>query len=314
MALQRLLFPIDHPVMPEERQIGRLPSIEGLERQINMPAHQWLIGPRRIGKTSVAKAVIARLRVHDAVALDVDIANLGISTSQELAGEIARQAQAAGAGVPRPDRRVLNRLSRQASNAGILVKSVAELGFNSEAEALDVVASLLATADRGEPGLDKVLDVLALHAMTTGQRVVILLDEVQRLAGLDDDCEETVSRWARKQDSPLVFIFAGSEESAVRALRKRGRPLASVGTEFKLPTISTEDWLHGLAGLFREAQVTIAREELLTIIEAADAHPRRTMLIAHHVHVLADEQAGLTATPTLVGLAIRDTHEDRSWA
>jgi hypothetical protein len=80
------IFPIDQPVMPEDRQIGRRPSIDALERRIGGAVHQWLIGPRRIGKTSVAKAVVARLQTDHVVALDVDFSKLEISTSQGLAG------------------------------------------------------------------------------------------------------------------------------------------------------------------------------------------------------------------------------------
>ncbi|MGH2878631.1 MAG: hypothetical protein ACRDK4_03355 [Solirubrobacteraceae bacterium] len=78
MSLQAPLFPIDQPVMPEDRQIGRALSIEMLSARIGNATHQWLIGPRRIGKTSVAKAALARLRADGSVALDVDMSKLAI--------------------------------------------------------------------------------------------------------------------------------------------------------------------------------------------------------------------------------------------
>ena len=72
MALSLPLFPIDQPV-PEERQVGRRSSIDALERRLTDVSHQWLIGERRIGKTSVAEAVLTRLREQGAVALSVDL-------------------------------------------------------------------------------------------------------------------------------------------------------------------------------------------------------------------------------------------------
>jgi hypothetical protein len=311
--MHKLLFPIDHPVMPEQRQIGRIPSIEALETQVNAAAHQWLIGPRRIGKTSVAKAVIARLRTQGVVALDIDISRLNISTPEGLAGEMARQAQAAGAGTRPRRRRQLSRISRQVSEAARFAKVLADFGFDDETKALEAVSALLASADSGEPGLSQILEALVLRAWTTDQRVVILLDEIQMLSTLAPDCDASVARWAREQECPIVFIFAGSEESAVRELRGKRKPLASVGVEFELPPISGEDWLHGLKARFKEAGVTVAKADLLAMIEASDCHPRRTMLIARNVHVAATAQPDSTATRTLVALAIRDAQQDRSW-
>jgi hypothetical protein len=71
--------------MPEDRQIGRASSIGMLSARIGDATHQWLIGPRRIGKTSVAKAALARLRTTGAVALDVDMSKLAITGEHELA-------------------------------------------------------------------------------------------------------------------------------------------------------------------------------------------------------------------------------------
>lgn len=312
MSLQPPLFPIDQPVMPEERQIGRASSIEMLSACMEDATHQWLIGPRRIGKTSVAKAAFARLRAKDAVALDLDLSKLAITDENELAGELARQAQAAHAGVSSPGGRIKQFAEKHATDAGLLGKAMTSLGYHDEGEALSAVSALLAGADDGAPGLGAVLDAIALHARATGTRSAVLIDEVQLLRDIDG-CEREFARLARETDVPLVFTFAGSEESAVRALRDRGRPLASVGAELLLPDISAEDWLLGLRQRFAEGDVKISDSELYAIIEATDGHPRRTMLICARVQSSAVTGPGHEATSALVELAIRDAKGDRSW-
>lgn len=312
MSLQPPLFPIDQPVMPEDRQIGRASSIEMLSARIADATHQWLIGPRRIGKTSVAKAVLARVRATGAVGLDVDMSKLAITDEHELAGELARQAQAAHAGVRSVGGRIKPFAKRHAADTSLLGRTVSSLGYRDEGEALSAVAALLAGADDGTPGLGAVLDAVALHARATGTRSVVLVDEVQLLGGTDG-CERELARLAREADVPLVFVFAGSEESAVEALRQRGRPLASIGAELTLPHISSEDWLPGLTQRFAEGGVKIGGKELLAIIEAADCHPRRTMLICARVQSSAVAAPDHEATSTLVELAIRDARNDRSW-
>jgi len=312
MSLQAPLFPIDQPVMPEDRQIGRASSIGMLSARIGDATHQWLIGPRRIGKTSVAKAALARLRTTGAVALDVDMSKLAITGEHELAGELARQAQAAHAGVSSAGGRIKRFAGRHAADASLLGKAMSNLGYRDEGEALSAVSALLAGADDGTPGLGAVLDAVALHARATDTRSVVLVDEVQLLGGIDG-CEREFARVARETDIPLVFVFAGSEESAVRALRQPGRPLASIGAEMMLPDISSEDWLLGLRQRFAEGNVKIGGKELLAIIDAADNHPRRTMLICARVQSSAFAAPDREATSTLVELAIRDARGDRSW-
>jgi len=141
---------------------------------------------------------------------------------------------------------------------------------------------------------------------------VILIDEVHLLADVAG-CEREIARWARDADTPIVFAFAGSEESAVRALREVGRPLAAIGEELALPDISTEDWLYGLRRRFVEAAVVVDGEQVLSIVEASDGHPRRTMLICAGVHSAAANAPGREATKALVELAIHDARDDHSW-
>jgi hypothetical protein len=266
VALSLPLFPIDQPV-PEGRQVGRRSSIDALERRLWGVSHQWLIGQRRIGKTSVAEAVLARLREQGAVALSVDLTRLGMITSDNLAREIFAQ--------------------------------IAEI-----------------TADASEEdgaGLDKALKQLAAHARASGRHSFVLLDEVQLIAKIPD-ADRHLGRWCRESDSPIVFVFAGSEETAVRELREPGKPLAAVGSEFILPEISPEDWRPALRDRFAEGGVQISDRELDAIIAASGGHPRRTMLVAGNVHAIAAAQPDPVATPTLVELAINDSEQDLSWA
>jgi hypothetical protein len=296
--------------MPEERQIGRRPCIGLLERKLTMPANQWLIGPRRIGKTSVAKAVLARVRKRGSVAIDVDLSSLEISTATTLAGQIARQAQAARAGEAMVRAQALLRKGR--GRAKGMGKALSQLGFEDTGEALTAAAAILAEADDGAPGLDKVLGALALHAGATDRRAYLLLDEVHLLADLES-AEGVVARWCKKPNSPLVFVFAGSEESAAEELRETGQPLAAIGEEFELTEIAREDWIPGLRERFEEVELKVETTELERMLTASNCHPRRTMLIASRVRVSATSSRDWVASPTLVELAIEEAERDRSW-
>jgi hypothetical protein len=310
--MQPIVFPIDQPVMPETRQIGRRPSIDRLEKKLSSPAHIWLIGERRIGKTSVAKAVFARSRRADSVALDIDLSRPGVDSPAALAGDIARQAQAGGAGTESTGRRILGLGRRESGRVKGLGDALGELGFANAADALGASAALLAGGDDGSPGLERTLGALALHARATGRRVWILLDEVHLLARLAE-AERTIAHYCHQEGCPIVFLFSGSEESSVDALRAAGRPLTAIGEEFALPEIAWEDWMAGLAVRFTEAGVTIGEKELYALLEASAGHPRRTMMVAARIHDSALAEPDRHADATLVELAIREARGDRSW-
>lgn len=235
--------------------------MDALQRRLEGVSHQWLIGERRIGKTSVAEAVLARLHKQGTVTLSVDLTRLGMITSDNLAREIAAQA-------------------------------------GDEEDRTD---------------LDKALNRLAADARAAGRHSFVLLDEVQLIAKIPD-ADRHIGRWCRESDSPIVFIFAGSEETAVRELRKPGKPLTAVGSEFNLPEISPEDWRPALRDRFAEGGVQVSDRELDAIIAASGGHPRRTMLVAGNVYAIAAAQPDRVATPTLVELAIKDSEQDLSWA
>jgi hypothetical protein len=153
---------------------------------------------------------------------------------------------------------------------------------------------------------------LVLHARASGKHVFVLFDEVHLLGALPG-VESELARWCREPDSPVVFIFAGSEESAVRALREDGQPLASIGQEFDLPPIEFGEWFSGLRDRFAEAGVDIGEKSIYEILSASDGHPRRTMLIAFYVYQAAQLQPANRATEALVELAIGDARRDRAW-
>jgi len=296
--------------MPEERQIGRLSSIDSLEARLLCVVHQWLIGERRIGKTSVARAVLERLRRRGCLALDVDLSKLGIVEPQDLAAEIAAQSLLAGGGNRAGSIGRVRRLARsQRRSAGQLGGALKAIGLESEGSTLTAAAAILAD---GEPDLNGSLEALAHHARESGRNAFVLIDEVHMLARIPE-ADAHIARWCREPDSPIVFLFAGSEAAAVEALREPGRALAAIGNEFKLPAIGLEDWLGGLASRFAEAGVEIGRRELEAIVAASNGHPRRTMLIASNVRDLAGMQPRVAAIEVIVEIAIQTAQKDRAW-
>jgi hypothetical protein len=306
MALPLPAFPIDGPVVPEERLIGRSDFLAQLERRaLKQAAHQWILAPRRMGKTSIAKALLDRVR-HEHVALEVDLSSARVSTANALAAELAVQARAAGVGTRglRGAAKVVTKAARDRR-----IEQLAKLvGEEDAATAIRSVQAILGRAEEVTPELEQVLRALAVHALVAEHRVVVLIDEVPRLASIGG--AEAVANVARAGQHGLVLLLAGSEESAVAALFDDG-PLRGIGQQCPLPDISTADWMEGLRTRFAEIGVEIDPAQLFDVIEASDGHPRRTMLVCSHIQDLVDGTS--IADRALVSAAIDVARKSRTW-
>lgn len=307
-ALPLPAFPIDGPVLPESRQIGRRDTIADLTaRIVDQATHQWIVGPRRIGKTSVAKASAARLRAHGHVALELDLSRSSVKDGPTLASELARQARVAGVGsrTLAGERQLSRRVKRMTRPAGAAIGAI---GDDDPARALEAVAALLGAAEERGADLGTVLQGLGLAPALASRRIMVLLDEVHRLRSIGCDAEIAVA--ARSQQRGLVFVFAGSEESVVEELRDDG-PLANVGQSFSVPEIATLDWLHGLGARFAEIGLHVPEGLLFEVVEASSGHPRSTMLICSYIQSAC--RNGDAADAVLVRDAIAQARRDRSW-
>jgi hypothetical protein len=301
-------FPVDGPVLPEARQIGRTEVIDRLERRIvEQAGHQWLVGPRRTGKTSVAKAALDRLRSAGHIGLEVDVSARRLASAGDLAAELANLGRAAGVGGARAKARLAGGVLRRKESIEVAERVLAVLGADDAAAAVAATGALFGAAEEAAPDLEQVLAALAAHAAIADERVAVLLDEVHRLATLGaDGAVANAARWG--QDG-LVFVLAGSEESAVEKLRTDG-PLRSIGQELELPAIAAVDWMDGLRERFEQLGTAIDNAEIYAIIEATDGHPRRTMLVCSYV---LDGAASGPADGEVVADAIRRATKDRSW-
>jgi len=319
-------FPLEAPILPESRQIGRTPAIDALERQIvEMGHHTLLFAPRHVGKTSMAWAVLDRIRDADwGSALEVNVSHGPVRSSAALAARVADQARAAKIRVDpvtQTVRRVFKKVARVIGTPAIGA-AAKHLGLDEGVDATTVAAAvdqaLAATDNDAEMNLREVLGAIQAAAIAADKPAVIFLDEVQRLCTDWSDgndslySQEPIAEVMEHPEGRVVFLLAGSEVSAIEQLLADGQPLHRDGMTFEVQAIRTEDWRHGLSNRFAEVNLEIEGARINQILEASEGHPQRTMRVCAHVHQLADNGT-FEISEVLVDEAISKAKTHPSW-
>jgi uncharacterized protein len=281
------LFPTDEPVAGDAL-IGRSDEVEAIAGSLLGAINVVLAGPRRLGKTSVARAALDVCRGEGAYTVAVDL------FKQPDAAQLA-ESISVGALANRPKlKQLLARareapaLARQAAALSATVRLKQELGG-----AVELALSPALGERRPDRALRDALELLQRIATVDERRLILFLDEFQELASPrkpygDPDALTRLLR-AVMQDSPAVTVlFAGSIEHVMRDLfGPSERALSQFGSFYELPPIAQADWAAGIPARLALDRCMIDDDALKELIERGEGHPRATMLIAQQAHYAA---------------------------
>ena len=285
------LFPAG-PLLDEEMQIGRGPAIDGLEVRIRDGEKVKLLEPRRVGKSSVAGAVMERLRRAQLPAATVDLAAL---SGPSGAAEVLRAQLSPG----------LAALAKVNQATGWLAERLRS-GLSGDDK---VLADILTDLEVGGAGPAAVLERAAQAAQ--GQPVGVVIDEAHHLAGWPEEDQQAIRAFLR-EDTAVGVIVSSSERSALEALADEDGPLRYVGQRFRLPPIDRGDWEHALPLRFEEAGLPISGDALALLLDEARMHPYCTMLLAREA-----ARVGLSVgevSDVAVQAALLTAAEDEAWS
>lgn len=294
MGQARRLFPTSGAI-PEADQIGRKAVIADLEAYCQGNTSVLLIERRRVGKTSVARAALQRVRTADeaTLALQVDLRD-GIRSGADMATQLLEQAASQGA-VSRMTALLARQRVRRLEPA--VMRSVGEIvGVGDDhAKAISRLGEALSSAS----DLRGVLGALEGHARVVDRRVVLFVDELQELTALPDasEVQRILATAVRRPGSHLSLVLAADPRLDVgRLFGVPGADLHSVGQRFTLPDISSEDWLDGLRRRFAQTGYEISPRQVFQILDETDGHPHDTMSVCSHCFSWLTEEVVTAAT------------------
>jgi hypothetical protein len=285
------------PALTELQQIGRGPTIDDLAERLRRGEVKKLYEPRRVGKTTVARIALRRLR--DAGGVDADV-NLAIHRDpREVARELA-SGLAAGMSMPEAARSGLQRL------IGAVVPARDELGRDAGV-ILEVLEGLL--RDGHSPA--RVLMNASQHAQ---RPLGVLLDEAHVIARWPAEEQEALGA-ALRDITSLGVVITSSERRALELLSGDGGPLQYVGSRFPLPPIAKADWRSELAVRFARLGIPIEPGALELLLELSTGQPYCTMLLARESAIVGITGAGPggRCTETHIRAALLVAMEDEAW-
>jgi hypothetical protein len=304
------LFPTSGRV-EEQRQIGRGGAIDRLQGRVERGQHALLFGERRIGKSSVSAAVVARIQAAGGIGIDIDL-SAGIGDERGLVATLLTQARdqqigRATKGVGRTQA-VRRRVERIRSAVGLMEA----LGIDESAELDQVLAAV--SMEEGFIDLRRILAAIHADALICERPVVILIDEIQHLLGWrnTDAVQHELARTMRSSRGPS-FVFAGSERRPIEQLFAPGGPLHREGLIFTLPEIADGDWEIGLVARFAQGGITIDAHMVRAILAISDGHPQDTMRLCEHVYEWALASATRTVDENVLSRARAEAIRHPSW-
>ena len=267
-------FSYQGPVEPN-RLIDRRAELDSLQRAAGDRVAIRLAAPRRFGKTSVLDAHVAAMRAVGHRAVRIDLSK--VATVGDVAARVAEAYSTLPADPRRSVRRWMARLSVSAGMPGLRVRLAPSAGRPAADEARVVLLELL--------------DIpLRLH-QDGGGLTVVCMDEFQDLLVADNALDGLVRSVIQHHGEAAAYVFAGSQPSLMRALfSDQERPFYGQARPLELPRLPVEEAARDIEELLSVDGLDAAGavDELMSFTHG---HPQRTVLLAHHLYNLLEEQS-----------------------
>lgn len=202
------------------------------------------------------------------------------------------------------------------SFVGALAKSLSEAGTTKAERAFDTAKSVFSnlkpslTLDQAgnpslqfgatsytvpEPDLREAVQAAQDLAKKRKRKMVVVLDEFQRVAEYPDDVVERVLRSVIQSHKDVAYFFLGSRKHLIQSMfLDAGRPLYRSATHYPLRPIAKEHWIEFIGARFARTRRKISSEVAEHLCEMTDGHPFYTQYLSHAVWELTPPNGTVT--------------------
>lgn len=268
------LFPLGHPV-PEEDLVGRLSFVDALVSRLEEGNSIMLAGPRRIGKTSLAKEALRRLKEKGYYTVWIDC--FAIRDKEHLAEKIMEGCLANRTGLPKTLAAVREKL-----------RQFGPIPVNLKLQDLEMEVHLFVSR-KATPDelLDQALEFPQKLAEKDNKQVIVSFDEFQDVSIVADNTIFKRMRAAFQEQSQVSFFFLGSKESMMQTLfASRREAFYRFAVPLPVPSVPQESWLPYIQKKFASRKVQADTSIVTELVELAGGHPYDTMLLCNEAYQL----------------------------
>jgi hypothetical protein len=269
-------FIYSHPLSPED-VIDRDAETEELLRSIVGGHFVRLFAPRKYGKTSLLKRALRDGEQREGlIPVLVDLYRVSSIADVTVRFERAYSKHLKGP--------VRSKVEEFLQKTGIGL-SLGAYGISAKLQ-LDARLDPL-------PALHALLDLPLRLEESGGYRAFVALDEFQDVDKVDG-LDGLIRSHIQYQGDVASYVFAGSEPGLMKQLfENKDRPLYGSAVPMRLQRLADEDIAAYVAQRFADTDRSVG-EALNPLLQAAEGHPQRAMLLAHRLW--AEVAKGETAT------------------
>lgn len=146
------------------------------------------------------------------------------------------------------------------------------------------------------PDLEEVLKAPAEIAKSRKRKVVLVLDEFQRILEYGSDQAERTLRSAIQDHENVSYIFLGSRKHLIQKMfLDQNRPLYRAGGHYPLGPIERAEWKPFIQSRFTKTNKSISAEVIQELCSATGGHPFYTQHLCHAVWELCDRDSGASS-------------------
>lgn len=258
-------------IAASDRFCNRVAEIELLSSNMRSGIHTVVYAPRRYGKSSLAKRVLAGLE-PDVTGVYVDL--FSITTADDAAEKIYRS--------------IVNALGRGATDKTSLASSITSffkrlrlsMEFNQSSGVPEFSVSLGDAA--AEIHLENVIVNLDNYCAANGIKVCLVLDEFQEICNLKESKKiEALLRGGMQAAQHVSFMMLGSRRTILRDMfEDRKRPFYKSAYVLKLAPMPQDEFTDYLIRQFAAGEMVLSREEADQIVAFTEAYPYYTQKLA----------------------------------
>ncbi len=261
--------PFSYGGIVSDRQFcNRVTELRELVRAAKNKERLFIHGERRVGKTSLLKSVMSKLREAGGICFYIDVWKC-------------------------VDEADFRRVCASALSGYALEKGKGALGklaelFSGVAPSFGIDESGKPTVtlvrDRSRPEGPDVEEILRapgrISAMEPGRPVLVVFDEFQQIREISGLRLEKVLRSVIQEETGVAWFFCGSRATLLREMfLKKGSPLFRSSGHYPVGAIGLAHWRPFITGEFDQSGKKISPGTVKMLVQATGGHPFYTQML-----------------------------------